>query len=99
MIPFLLLNLNDKLRGENRISKIIKYFNHTTYLSGEGGKKILSSDNFQREGVKLIYINYSEMPYKQFNGTENFLSRLSILDLFFNLGIRGTKKYINETSR
>ena len=91
------LNLNEKLRGENRILKIIKYFNHTTYLSGEGGKKYLSSDNFQREGVKLIYIDYSEMPYKQFNESENFLSRLSILDLFFNLGIRGTKKYINET--
>ena len=90
-----MLNLNDKLRGENRILKIIKYFNHTLSF-WRGGKKYLSSDKFQREGVKLIYINYSEVPYKQFNGTENFLSRLSILDLFFNLGILGTKKYINE---
>ena len=54
---------------------------------------------FEIEDIKLIYTNYSGTPYNQFNGTENFLSRLSILDLFFNLGIEEQKNILMKPLR
>ena len=90
------LKLKDALRGENRILKIIKHFKYNTYISGEGGKNYLNSKHFEIEDIKLIYTNYLGTPYNQIASSENFISRLSILDLLFNLGIEQTRKYINE---
>ena len=90
------LKLKDTLRGENRIFKIIKHFKYTSYISGEGGKNYLNSKRFESEDIKLIYTNYLGTPYNQIASSENFISRLSILDLLFNLGIEETRIYINE---
>lgn len=91
------LNLNNNLRGEDKLIKIIKHFNADIYLSGEGGKNYQEKKRFVNEGINLLYSIYSLEPYKQMLIHKNFIPGLSILDLFFNLGIDSSKSYISKS--
>ena len=91
------LNLNNNLRGEDKIIEIIKHFNADIYLSGSGGKNYQENKRFVNEGIKLVYSIYSSEPYKQMPMNKNFIPGLSILDLLFNLGIDSSKYYISKS--
>jgi hypothetical protein len=75
--------------------EICKKINADEYLNGDTGVKYLKSENFEREGIKLVYHNYKHPVYEQrFKG---FISHLSIIDLLLNHGREKSRKIMNLT--
>ena len=89
------LKFNSNLKAEEKLIEMIKYFNCNSYISGQGAKNYQDEAKFVKENIKLYYTNYNDNPYNQF--TDNFITRISILDLLFNLGINSTKNYIQNS--
>ena len=88
------LNINENIKAENKILEIVKCFKGITYISGKGGKNYQDEKNFINDKVNLVYIESLLKSYEQKQNNEKFIPGLSILDLFFNLGIEATKNYI-----
>jgi hypothetical protein len=55
------------------------------YLSGSGGAKYQDEEMFEQNSIKLSYLDFKQMPYKQLWG--DYTSNLSILDYIFNCGL------------
>lgn len=68
----------------------------TTYLSGQGGKKYLEIEKFERSGIAVQFQEFSHPRYDQ--GGAEFVPNLSILDLLFNAGARSGQILFNEGS-
>jgi len=79
------------IEGEKteRIINICKKLKADTYLSGIGAKDYLVEERFKEEGIKLEYQNFTHPVYPQLYG--DFVSNLSILDLFLNCGKESLK--------
>ena len=74
---------NMELKGEERIIDICKKENAAEYINPEGGKLLYKNDNFEMQGIKLLFLEHLPNPYKQFG--EVFVPNLSIIDvLMFN---------------
>ena len=76
--------LNIKSSKEQRVLDICKMFDAKEYLSGNGAKDYQKEEDFTKEGIKLIYINYKPIKYNQRFG--EFIEGLSVLDYIFNYG-------------
>tara|TARA_Y100000591_G_C21785619_1_gene673602 strand:- start:640 stop:1314 length:675 start_codon:yes stop_codon:yes gene_type:complete len=64
---------------------ICKELNGTKYLSPYGSAKYIEENNlFKKEGIELIYQNYSHPVYNQLSNS--FIPYLSVIDLLFNEG-------------
>jgi hypothetical protein len=73
--------------------EICKIIGANEYLNGDTGVKYLKSENFEKEGIKLVYHNYKHPVYTQrFPG---FISHLSIIDLLLNHGKENSRKIMN----
>ena len=57
------------------------------YLSGPDGKNYLRLDQFQENGIEVIYHTYNHLKYPQLHG-ENFIPHMSAVDYVFNHGNR-----------
>ncbi len=68
---------------------ICKYFEATTYLSGEGAKKYNDEELFKSNNIKLKYSAFELPQYSQLFGT--FIPNLSVVDIIFNCGPESTK--------
>lgn len=71
---------------EDRVIDICKKLDATEYLSGNGAKAYQVKEHFERKGLKLNYINYIPIEYKQLWPATGFIKSLSILDYIFNCG-------------
>ncbi len=75
---------------ENKIKKpgdwaleISKLYRATEYINPENGRSIFESEKFEKNNLKLSFIENTLLPYKQFN--KNFIPGLSIIDvMMFN---------------
>ncbi len=70
--------------ASEKLVRLIKKTDASTYLSGAGGKDYLNESLFLDRNIKILYQNYVHPEYQQLG--ENFVSHLSILDLLFNEG-------------
>lgn len=67
--------------------------NANEYYSGSGGSlKYLDHPSFTEKGIKISFISAILTPYHQKNSSV-FVPGLSMLDIFFNLGILGTQDF------
>jgi hypothetical protein len=58
---------------------------HTSqYLSGRDGRNYLDKQSFIENGIEVIYQDFKHPIYSQFHG--QFISNMSITDLYFNHG-------------
>ena len=78
------LEKNTSLRDkENKLIDIVQIFQGNHYVNAIGGKSLYSKANFEKEGIKLNFLEPKIKPYKQFNNS--YLPNLSIIDvLMFN---------------
>jgi len=81
-----------------RLIQICKSANATQYISGPSASSYIDKSMFNKENIKLSYIDYSSYPiYNQLH--ENFIHQVSILDLIFNEGpnaYKYLKSFINN---
>ena len=85
------LNVNG-LKSE-LILDICKATDADVYIAGPSGRDYLDMDSFTKEGIKVAFNDYHHPVYPQ-RKTEEFISHLSALDLFMNVGFEEAKKVI-----
>lgn len=89
--------------SENRDMRLVEITGKVggdTYLAGPGGRDYMDMEVFEREGIRVIFQDFSHPVYPQLFG--DFQSNLSALDLLFNIGREGLacirREYDNEHS-
>ena len=65
-------------------------------MTGHGARNYLNHELFERNGVKVQYMDYLRSLYPQAHGT--FTPYVSILDLIANTG-RDGRQYINSGTK
>ncbi len=65
------------------------------YIAGPSGRDYLDMDTFRDAGIKVVFNDYHHPVYPQ-RRTEEFISHLSALDLFMNVGFAEAKKIIMQ---
>ena len=76
------LSLSEDPTG--RLIDICKYFGGDYYLTGQDGYKYMDTEQFQKNGIKIITQKFNHPAYPQCFG--EFRSHMSIIDLIFNCG-------------
>jgi hypothetical protein len=71
-------------KSTNLLINICKALGSDTYLSGNGGKKYMDEELFEKEGIKLKYSEFQHPVYNQLFG--DFVPNLSVIDFIFNEG-------------
>jgi hypothetical protein len=92
------MNIGEIRDATDRIIKIAKALNATSYISGRGGDKYQNHKLYQESGIELIYSNFIDFEYKQYR-TEKFVKGLSIIDAIFNIGFENLKLKFEEIYR
>ena len=88
------LNKNCELKGQEKVIHICKLLQADEYYNAIGGQQLYSFEEFQKEGIKLKFIQTDEIQYKQFDN--EFQSNLSIIDVMMFNGKEGTKKLLEK---
>lgn len=70
--------------GTEKILKIVKEECGNVYITGHGAKNYLDHSLFEREGLKVEYMNYGLRQYPQLHGP--FTPYVSIIDMIAHLG-------------
>jgi hypothetical protein len=79
-----------------RLVDICKVLNATEYLTGPAAKCYMDESQFEKENIKLTYINYAGYPeYTQLHPP--FQHGVSILDLILNCGYNSHNYFHNKT--
>ncbi|RNI30858.1 hypothetical protein EFA69_07070 [Rufibacter immobilis] len=74
---------NQELKGQARILDICLQENSKVYINPKGGMDLYNKEIFEKEGVKLQFIQSLDVRYKQY--TSEFVPWLSMIDvLMFN---------------
>ena len=71
-------------KKEEMVLNLVKLFGGDVYYSGTGAADYLREEDFEKEGMKLIFSDYSTIRYKQI--WRNNIDDLSVLDYLFNCG-------------
>lgn len=79
---------------EERVIDICLAVGGTEYLSGNGARAYQEDEHFEQRGLKLTYIDYKPIEYKQLWPKVEFLPYMSALDYIFNCGFDW--KYVEE---
>ena len=67
-----------------RLVRIIKHFECTTFYEGAAGAGYIDLERFSREGIAVEFQEYVHPVYAQLHG--EFISHLSVVDLLCNCG-------------
>lgn len=87
------LTTDKSLKKEAMVIDILKQTHATQYLSGNGAKTYQKKENFSKNGIELIYQNFTHPTYQQVNN-DSFKAGLSCLDAAFNLGKENCSKIL-----
>ncbi|HAZ10378.1 MAG TPA: hypothetical protein DCY56_04655 [Candidatus Omnitrophica bacterium] len=75
-------------KKDARLVSICKYIGCDEYVAVQGSAAYIEKEspggNFTKNNLKFLYHNYEHPAYDQING--NFISFMSVVDLFFNHG-------------
>lgn len=75
-----------------RLIDICKHVGADTYLAGAGGQSYMKVEEFESQGIKLIWQEWHATPYPQAHSSK-FVPYLSALDLLFNCGVEAKYHY------
>lgn len=77
------LQIDHRLKSEQKVLAICKYQKAKAYINSIGGLGLYSKDNFKRNGIDLQFLQSNEISYSQYGDT--FVPWLSIIDvMMFN---------------
>ena len=82
--------------SSQKLLDLVQALHGSTYITGHGAKNYLDHELFERNCIRVEYIDYKRTPYRQLHG--NFNPHVSILDLIANEGAEGIK-YIHSTTK
>lgn len=74
---------------------ICRKMNTDVYIAGPSGRDYLDMKSFEDSNIKVVFNDYHHPIYPQ-RRSEEFVSHLSALDLFMNVGFSEAKKVIME---
>lgn len=77
------------------ILSICKKIEATLYIAGPSGRDYLNMESFKEAGIEVKFNDYHHPVYQQ-KRTDEFISHLSGLDLFMNVGFKEAKRIIME---
>lgn len=63
---------------------LCNYLNADTFITGSGSRKYIEKEKFEKNNINLVFQTFNHPIYPQ--RLENFLPKLSTLDLLFNCG-------------
>ena len=78
------LNIDENLKGTERLVAILKKLKANYYFSGSSGEKYLDLFLFKKEGIEIEFQHYQHSIYPQLFG--QFIPGLSAIDWLFNCG-------------
>ncbi|MCO6432097.1 MAG: WbqC family protein [Deltaproteobacteria bacterium] len=70
-----------------RLIEIVKHLKGDLYITGHGALRYLDHNAFERENIRVEYMNYLKLSYPQLHGA--FTPYVSVLDLIANVGPSG----------
>jgi len=73
------LDIDHRLRGEEKVIAINKALHAGRYINAIGGQELYDKERFAAAGIALNFINSEIAEYKQFDNA--FVSHLSIIDI------------------
>jgi hypothetical protein len=74
---------DNNLKGSEKVLAICKQLGGTTYINAIGGRELYQRENFQKNGMDLLFLQMGPVVYPQFHG--EFIPNLSIIDvMMFN---------------
>ncbi len=88
------LDIDHKLKSQDRIIEMCKFLKTDLYVNPIGGKELYDKEIFKREGIDLRFIKAKKIKYTQFN--DEFVPWLSIIDVLMFNDIEQIKSYLNE---
>lgn len=80
--------------GSRRVLDLVKAAGGDTYLTGHGARNYLDHELFEREGVRVEYIDYQKQPYPQPHGA--FTPFVTGLDLVACCGRDGIDHLVSK---
>jgi hypothetical protein len=88
----IILSSSLKVQGDRiqRLLKILKLIGADIFYEGASGKNYIREEDFEKEGIKVIFQDYQHPVYPQLY--DKFVPYLSVIDLLFNCG--GESLYI-----
>lgn len=75
------------------ILDICKAAEADVYIAGPSGRDYLDMNSFKEAGIEVVFNDYHHPEYPQ-RKSETFISHLSALDLFMNVGFKEAKQII-----
>lgn len=84
------------MRKTDRLIRIIKSEEASTYINPIGGISLYDKDVFQCANIQLFFIETQKHTYPQFSDT--FHPNLSIIDVLLNCGVEQTKELLTGYS-
>jgi len=89
------IELNDNYKKLELITKLATKRGASTYISTIGSKEYINKfDRLPGTEIKINYFDYKNYKYKQM--TNDFIEKMSILDLIFNVGFDSKKILIKN---
>ena len=88
------LDIDPKLKSQDRIIEMCKHLKTSTYINPVGGKELYDKEVFKREGIDLKFIKSKYIEYLQFE--RKFVPWLSIIDVLMFNDIEQVKSYLEE---
>ena len=78
-----------------RVLSVCNHFNADKYITGMGALNYFNFDLFEKENIRVEFIDYAKTPYPQMYG--EFTPYVSILDLIANTGKEGIEYFNSKT--
>lgn len=90
------INKNETLRAQDRIIEICKKEQADIYINPSGGRKLYDHESYEREGIKLFFLDSKteNIIYKQ--GECEFQPNLSIIDILMFNDVYTIRKFLNQ---
>lgn len=81
-------------KGSDLVLDMCKKLKAKKYIFGSQGKNYASAKDFNKNNIEIIFQEYNHPEYSQLH--KNFISNLSVIDLFFNEGPKSLEKIIKN---